>query len=193
MSKRFGLLGGAFDPIHLGHLILASETKRQFQLDRIIFIPTFVSAHKHKAIVASYEHRFAMVKLAISGQKDFVVSDIESRADGPSYSVNTLKLLQADDPEASYFFVIGADGLAQMDTWREPEKILQLATLIVAPRPGFRTASHRKYGPFQTVDMPLIGISASDLRRRVKEDSSIRYLVPESVEAYMRDNRLYRD
>ncbi len=190
MSERLGVLGGAFDPIHLGHLILASEAKRQLDLHRVLFIPTYQSAHQDKMIATTFEHRCAMASAAVSGQAHFMVSDIESRVTGKSYTVATLSLLKNIYRDSALFFIMGADSLEQFDTWHEPDQVLKLATVVVAHRPGHEPELSGK--SIKLIEMPLIDISASEIRRRVREGLPIRFMVPEAVEEYIVRTGLYR-
>ena len=190
MSERLGVLGGAFDPIHLGHLILASEAKRQLDLHRVLFVPTYQSAHQDKIIATTFEHRCAMARVAVSGQAHFIVSDIESRVTGKSYTVGTLSLLKDIYRDSSLFFIMGADSLEQFDTWHEPDKVLKLATVVVADRPGHEPELRGK--SIKLIEMPLIDISASEIRRRVHDGMPIRFMVPEAVEEYIVRAGLYQ-
>jgi nicotinate-nucleotide adenylyltransferase len=187
------VLGGAFDPIHLGHLILASEAKRQLNLHRVLIVPTFDSAHQEKVIRTSFEHRCAMVKLAVADQPDLVLSEIESRLAGKSFTVNTLELLKTIYCESEIDFIIGADNLDQFDTWHDPDRILSLATVVVAHRPGHQPLLKGRAAAMKLIEMPLIDISASDIRRRVHENLPIRFMVPKAVEEYISRSALYRN
>jgi nicotinate-nucleotide adenylyltransferase len=193
VSDRLGVLGGAFDPIHLGHLILASEAKRQLNLHRVLIVPTFDSAHQEKIIQTSFEHRCAMIKLAVADQPDLVLSDVESRLTGKSYTVNTLELLRTIYCESKIDFIIGADNLDQFDTWHDPDRILSLATVVVAHRPGHQPLLKGRAAAMKLIEMPLIDISASDIRRRVHENLPIRFMVPKAVEEYISRSVLYRN
>jgi nicotinate-nucleotide adenylyltransferase len=193
VSERLGVLGGAFDPIHLGHLILASEAKRQLNLHRVLFVPTFASAHQDKTIQTSFEHRCAMIKLAIADQPDLMLSDVESRLVGKSYTANTLVLLKSIFSESEIDFIIGADSLDQFDTWHDPDRILSLATVVVGHRPGHQPVLKGRAAAMKLIEMPLIDISASDIRRRVHENLPIRFMVPKAVEEYISRAALYRN
>ena len=195
---RLGLYGGTFDPIHLGHLILAEQCREACGLDRIWLIATGSPPHKPGGRTA-VGHRLEMVKIAIAGHPAFVASDIEARRPGPHYSVETLEAIRRDHPEDELFFLIGADSLADLPTWREPDRIARLATIVVVNRPGIEEAdaSHLPdFGPgshpLAWVSIPPVGIASSDLRRRLAEGRSIRYMVPRGVEAYIEAHGLYR-
>jgi nicotinate-nucleotide adenylyltransferase len=195
---RLGLYGGTFDPIHLGHLILAEQCREACELDRVWLIVAGSPPHKPGGRTA-VGHRLEMVRVAIAGHPAFAASDIEAKRPGPHYSVETLEAVRRDHPDDELFFLIGADSLADLPTWREPERIAQLATIVVVNRPSidevdpaglpdFGPASH----PLSWVSIPPVGIASSDLRRRLAEGRSIRYMVPRGVEAYIEAHGLYR-
>jgi nicotinate-nucleotide adenylyltransferase len=183
---RTGLLGGSFDPIHHGHLILARAAKEELALDRIIFIPANKSPHKTDTKPATPEDRWAMVNLAIRGEDSFEASDLELRRPAPSYTVDTLQEFKARFPGDEFTLLIGADNAATFDTWREPDEIRRLARIAVLDRAG-TAAAH---------DWPvvhrLIDISSTDIRARLAAGRSIRYLTPGSVCDYIQSHRLYR-
>jgi nicotinate-nucleotide adenylyltransferase len=195
---RLGLYGGTFDPIHLGHLILAEQCREACGLDRVWLIATGSPPHKSGGRTP-IGHRLAMVRIAIAGHPAFVASDIEARRPGPHYSVSTLEAVRRDHPDDELFFLIGADSLADLPSWREPERIAQMATIVVVNRPGIEEVDPSRlpdFGPgshpLAWVSIPPVGIASSDLRRRLVEGRSVRYMVPRGVEAYIEANGLYR-
>jgi len=196
---RLGLFGGTFDPIHLGHLILAEACREACGLDRVWFVVTATPPHK-RGERTSVQHRLEMARIAVAGNPAFAVSEIEARAeDGPHFSYRTLERLRAERPEEDLFFLIGADSLADFPTWRHPERIAELATVVVVNRPGIDPAvlsAPPDYGPsarpMLRVDIPPVGIASTGLRRRVAAGLSIRYQVPRGVEAYIAQHGLYR-
>jgi nicotinate-nucleotide adenylyltransferase len=196
---RLGLYGGTFDPVHLGHLILAEQCREACGLDRVWLIATGSPPHKPGGRTP-VGHRLEMVRIAIAGHSAFAASDIEAKRPGPHYSVETLEAIRRDHQDDELFFLIGADSLADLPTWREPERIARLATIVVVNRPGleevdpgrlpdFGPGSH----PLAWVSIPPVGIASSDLRRRLAEGRSIRYMVPRGVEAYIEAHGLYRE
>jgi nicotinate-nucleotide adenylyltransferase len=196
---RLGLFGGTFDPIHVGHLILAEQCREACGLDMLWFVVAGAPPHKPGDRTAA-SHRLEMVRIAIAGHESFAVSEIETQRPGPHYSVETLEAVRREQPDAELFFLIGADSLADLPGWREPERIASLATIVVVNRPGLDQvdlASLPDFGPgshpLVGVTIPPIGISSSDLRRRLVEGRSIRYMVPRGVEAYIKAEGLYRD
>jgi nicotinate-nucleotide adenylyltransferase len=195
---RLGLFGGTFDPIHMGHLILAEACREACALDRVWFVVAGAPPHK-PGDRTSVADRMEMVRIAIAGQPAFEVSDLETRRPGPHYSVETLEEVRRQRPEDELFFLIGADSLADLPQWRQPERIVALATVVVVDRPGIATGLTSRWPdlspssrPFRMVTIPPIGIASNDLRRRVAEGRSIRYQVPRGVEAYIEAHGLYR-
>jgi nicotinate-nucleotide adenylyltransferase len=195
---RLGLFGGTFDPIHQGHLILAEQCRESCRLDRVWFVVTGAPPHKagERTAVA---HRLEMVRIAIAGHSAFAVSEIEASRPGPHYSVETLEAIRRDQPTDEMFFLIGGDSLADLPSWREPARIAQLATIVVCNRPAVDSGEPThlpNFGPdahpLMAVAIPPIGIASSDLRQRLAEGRSIRYMVPRGVEAYIEVQGLYR-
>jgi nicotinate-nucleotide adenylyltransferase len=196
---RLGLFGGTFDPIHLGHLILAESCREACELDRVWFVVAGAPPHK-PGDRTSVADRIEMVRIAIAGNPAFEVSDLETRRPGPHYSVETLEEVHLQRPEDELFFLIGADSLADLPQWRQPERIAALATLVVVDRPGVGLGLSSRWPdlgpsarPFRMVTIPPIGIASHDLRRRVAEGRSVRYQVPRGVQAYIEAQGLYRD
>ena len=196
---RTAVFGGSFNPIHFGHLLLADEVRDALDLDWILFVPAAVPPHNSPAYLAPAADRYAMVELAVAAQPRFAVSDLELRRAGPSYTVDTLEALRI--PREDLFLIVGSETFMDLLTWREPRRIAQLARIVVVPRVGSafdpESAAVRKVVR-EIGDEPLIvratslPISASDLRRRVREGRSVAYRLPESVAAYIQAKRLYR-
>jgi nicotinate-nucleotide adenylyltransferase len=195
---RLGLFGGTFDPIHLGHLILAESCREACRLDRVWFIVTASPPHKSAGRTA-VAHRLEMARLAVAGHSAFEVSEREAATPGPHYSYQTLEALQKERPDDDLWFLIGADSLVDLPTWRHPERVAAAATLVVVNRPGIdppvparlESALGPQARPIHHVSIPPIGISSSDIRARRAAGRSIRYLVPRAVEAYISEHRLY--
>jgi nicotinate-nucleotide adenylyltransferase len=190
---RLGLYGGTFDPIHLGHLILAEACREACALDRVWFVVAGAPPHKPGGRT-DVNHRIEMVRLAIAGNPAFEVSEIETRRPGPHYSVETLETIAAEHPRDELFFLIGADSLVDLPHWRSPERILSLASLVVANRPGFEPPPFdipAEARPIHRVTIPPIGIASHEIRRRRLEGQTIRYQIPRAVEAYMDAQGLY--
>jgi nicotinate-nucleotide adenylyltransferase len=201
MNERVGVMGGTFDPIHLGHLILAEQARATLGLGRVLFVPAGEPWRKAGRRIAPVADRVAMVEAALAGDPYFDVSRVESERRGPSYTADTLAVLQAQlGPAAELFFILGQDALADLPFWHEPARIVARARLAVGARAGWRVADAVALeqtvpgilGRMDVVPMPRIAISSTDIRRRVAEGRSIRFLVPASVEAYIYAHGLYR-
>ncbi len=191
---KTGILGGTFNPPHVGHLIVAERVREELALDTILFIPSGVSPHKQHLQPVDATCRMEMVRLAVQGQSLFNASDIEVSRGGVSYTVDTLEQLKQLHPGDNLFLLIGMDNLTEFNTWKSPEKIVELAGLVVMTRPGFEpNGVLQEYRKKLTLcQVPEIGISSSEIRERVKQGKSVRYLVPQAVESYIHARKLYR-
>lgn len=194
MGRRVGIMGGTFDPVHLGHLVAASEVAHAFALDEVVFVPTGEPWQKSDRTVSPAEDRYLMTVVATAADPRFSVSRVDIDRPGPTYTVDTLRDLRrslGDDVEL--FFITGADALAQILSWREPEAVLREAHLVGVTRPGHDLADPGlPAGAATLVEVPALAISSSDCRARVARDEPIRYLVPSGVEAYVHKRGLYR-
>ena len=196
---RLGILGGTFNPLHLGHLICAQEAHLQLGLDRVILMPAARSPHKpFDDEDPGAEHRLALCRLAVAGDQRFEVSSIEVDRPGPSYTVDTLMELHSRESDSELHLIVGGDVAAGLPTWREPEQVLSLAKLEVATRRGTaRSSIEQALGTLSGgaraafFEMPDIGISSTDVRHRVGMGEPIRYLVPDAVANYIDEHRLY--
>ena len=190
---RIGMFGGTFDPPHLGHLLLAECARETLGLDRVVFVPARVAPHKVGRGMTPVEVRLRLLRAALRGT-GFALSTLEVRRPGPSYTVDTLEALKRLYPEAELHLLVGADSLLDLPTWRDPARILALATLAVARRPGFRAARVSKAVRRRVRWLPNapVEISASDLRARVAEGRSIRFLTPPAVERLVARLGLYQ-
>ena len=220
-SKRIALFGGSFDPIHLGHLAVAIEILKQVKVDRVWFLPAFQSPNKSIDSTTLPEHRLAMVRLAIEGCTDFEVCDLELKRSGPSYTYKTLEELHRAEPETRWYWILGLDTFFDLPRWKNFHRILELADLIVAPRPGYddskinetltelgvdarlaRPSSNPAKGvyPVETgrldhqihfLTQPLIDFSSSEIRRRFHHNPSIKKMLPPPVVQYIMDHHFY--
>lgn len=197
--QRLGLLGGTFDPIHLGHLVIASYAADALSLDHVLFLPAQTPPHKLGRAISPVEHRLAMVERAIAGDERFTLSTLDLRSEAPSYTADLVERLAADEPGSELYFIAGADSLRDFPTWREPARIIAAAHLAIAGRPGFEITDamlnavpdlRNRVALFES---PLLDISATDLRLRVRTGKTIRYVVPDAVASYIAEHRLYRD
>ena len=189
---KIGLLGGTFDPPHLAHLVLAQTALDELKLDEIWFIPAFRPPHKRGERVSSFAHRLAMLRLAIRGNKRFKVLTIEKEKGGLSYTVETLPLLRRKHPNTHFFLLLGSDNLAELSSWKEPEKVFSMAQPVFAHRPRTEETLPTWLEHAVWLSNPRLEISATDLRARVRAGRTIRYLIPETVELYIRKKGLYR-
>lgn len=202
-KRRVGIMGGTFDPIHIGHLILAECAYEQFQLDRVQFLPSGNPPHKtDRTDGATDEERLEMVSLAIRDNPHFSLDVEEMRRTGYSYTSDTLDALRKLHPDTDYFFIIGADSLMSFDSWYEPERISRNCVLLAAVRDGLSEAVmeekmnelHRRFGTeVRLLRTPSIDISSTDLRYRRQEGRSLRYYVPDAVLDYMEKKGVYRE
>ena len=196
---RVGVFGGTFDPVHIGHLIAAERATELLALDEMLFVPAGEPWFKADEPVTDAEHRLNMVRLAVESNPRFSVSDVEVVRPGPSYTIDTLEELRSHAGEGTKFFlVLGLDALAEMHRWRSPERVFDLATVVGVSRPGAEFDSGALYAalPYSAervimLDVPMVDVGATELRRRAAEGSSLRYLVPDSVERYIREHDLY--
>ena len=196
---RIGILGGTFNPPHLAHLVCAQEAHRELGLDRVLFVPASIPPHKPVEAEPGSHHRLEMCRLAIDGDDRFAVSDLELHREGPSYTVDTLKELSSQSPTNELFLILGGDIAAGLPQWREPERVLELATVAIARRRGTaRGTVQRALDQLRGGDrarffaMPRIGISSTMVRRRVRAGQPIRYFVPDGVLEYIETHGLYR-
>ena len=193
MTKRIGIFGGTFDPIHLGHLLLAETARRLLALTRVLFIPARVPPHK-SVVATSPEQRYRMVDLACDDNPHFEVSDLEIRREGPSYTVETLRaLMRAATPDTKHFLLIGADSASDLESWKDYDALLDESAVVVLGRPGHEATNlaPAALGRLTFLDTPLVQISSSEIRRLAGRGDSIRYLVTDPVERYIRSEGLY--
>ncbi len=218
MSLRLGILGGTFNPIHYGHLAAAEEVSNRLSLERVLFVPSFIPPHKQEEEVPSAVHRMEMVRLAIAGNPLFQPSDIEIIRGGRSYTIDTIETLRQTWREVELYFIMGLDSFLEIQTWNRWEKLMTLCGFVVLSRPGYRFQDLSKIDFMKSADeelaaldrgtrtraaicsselavflemIPLYDISSTDIRRRIKEGRSIKYLLPDAVETYIIKNKLY--
>jgi nicotinate-nucleotide adenylyltransferase len=198
MSRRIGVMGGTFDPIHLGHLVAAEEARWQFDLDRVVFVPAGRPWQKPVGVTPP-EDRYRMTVIATASNPAFTVSRLEIDHPGPTYTIDTLRRLRAELEDGTrLYFIIGADAVLQILTWKEPDQVLAEAEFIAATRPGFDLDRLVSQVPdaddrVHRMEIPALAISASDIRARVARGAPIHYLVPDGVARYIHKHGLYRD
>lgn len=185
------LFGGTFNPVHIAHLVMAAEVVDFLGIRPVVFVPSAVPPHKHAAEAAPAHHRLRMVELAVSGDDRFTVSRVEIDRPGPSYTIDTVRRLGAD-PDDTYF-VVGSDAVAEMDEWHRIDELRRMCRFVVLVRPGvdYEALPARHLQRALRLDVPRLDISSTDIRRRIAEGRSISYMVPKSVEEYIRREGLY--
>lgn len=200
---KIGIYGGSFDPVHLGHLLLAECAREQLHLDRVLFVPTATPPHKVEQAMTPGRDRVEMLRLATGGVEAFEVNSYEVDRGGVNYTYETLAHFHAEDSQAELFFLLGADMFTDLPNWRHPERVCELALPVAVGRPGWARideailagiVSPERFEAIRAhrVDMPLVDLSSTDIRRRVAAGLSIRYRVPRAVEMYIYSQRLYR-
>ncbi len=197
--NEIAIFGGTFDPIHLGHLLIAEQVNNKYSLDQIIFMPAGRPPHKVNKVISSSKDRLKMVDLAIRDNEYFVSSNYELEKEGKSFTAETLRYFNSQDIAKRIYFIIGADSLLDIFNWREPDYLLKYAHYIVAHRPGYDFSAFyqdEKYKPYleriSILDTIQVDISSSRIRNLVKNDKSIRYQTPDIIIDYINDNNLYR-
>jgi nicotinate-nucleotide adenylyltransferase len=201
---KIGIFGGTFDPIHIGHLIIAEHACEELHLDKLLIIPAAIPPHKQGEKITNAKHRLQMVKLAAKSNSKFIVSDIELKKTGVSYSIETLELIKKKmGKSAVYYLIIGSDMVPDLHTWKEIGRLTEMSTFVVAIRPGLTKRELkkmrlrlpmpvRKRALSNIMLNPLVDISSTEIRERIIKRKSFRYMVPEKVEKYIIKHRLYK-
>jgi nicotinate-nucleotide adenylyltransferase len=201
---RVGVFGGTFDPVHVGHLILAEQCREQARLEEVLFVPAALPPHKRQQPLTPFAQRVEMLALALAGQPAFRIDEVEKDRPGPSYTADTLDTLAARRPGDGLFFIIGSDSLNDLPLWYEPRRILQRAALLVVRRADWPVCTAEELRGllrlesdfplrYEVVEAPLITLSSRDIRRRIATGQSVRYMIPRAVEAYIEEKGLYRE
>jgi nicotinate-nucleotide adenylyltransferase len=192
-TRRVGIMGGTFDPIHHGHLVAASEVSQLYELDEVIFVPTGEPWQKSHRQVSPAEHRYLMAVIATASNPRFWVSRVDIDRAGPTYTIDTIRDIAEQRPGADLHFITGADALSEILSWRQAEDALRLARFIGVTRPGYELSDdHLPTDAVQLLDVPAMAISSSDCRDRVRRGHPVWYLVPDGVVQYINKHRLYR-
>ena len=187
---RVGIMGGTFNPVHNGHLMIAEQVRSQLDLDKVVFVPDNEPPHVDRKTAIAGADRLAMLKRAVADHPQFAVSDMELVRGGRSYTIDTIKELRQRHPENDYYFIIGGDMVAYLPKWYQIDELVKLVTFVGVVRPGYeRTSAY----PITWVDVPEFAVSSTLIRRLVKTGGSIRYLVPEGVREYIEEKGLYRE
>lgn len=189
---RLGVMGGTFDPIHHGHLVAASEVQTRFGLDEVVFVPTGQPWQKDAREVSPAEHRYLMTVIATASNPRFTVSRVDIDRPGPTYTIDTLRDLHNERPDAELFFITGADALAQILSWKDADELFELAHFIGVTRPGYVLSESGLPADRVTLqEVPAMAISSTDCRARVERAEPVWYLVPDGVVQYVNKYRLY--
>lgn len=190
-APRIGVMGGTFDPIHHGHLVAASEVAHSFGLDEVVFVPT--GQPWQKSGVSDSEHRYLMTVIATASNPSFTVSRVDIDREGPTYTIDTLRDLKAQRPDAEFFFITGADAVAQILSWRDHDELWELAHFVAVSRPGHVLSTDGLPSDnVSQLEVPALSISSTDCRSRVSEGDPVWYLVPDGVVQYIAKHHLYR-
>lgn len=201
--QKIGIMGGTFNPIHIGHLVIAEEVRCRFDLDKIIFIPAGNPPHKDYKNITAGKHRYQMTLLATIDNPYFDVSSIELAREGITYTIDTITTLREKcDKDVDLYFITGADSIIELSTWKQVDKLLNLCKFIAATRPGFdiakiedkvRELEARYNKSIYSLSVPALQISSTDIRNRINQGMTVKYLLPESVEHYINKHNLYRE
>ena len=196
---KVGIFGGTFDPVHLGHMIIAEQVMGELGLSHVVFVPGGIPPHKEASSVrASAEDRFDMVEAAVEGNERFSVDRVEVDAGRPMHSVETVQILKERSPDDEWFFITGADEVSNLLAWKDPDRLLEEVVMVAATRPGYNLskldhleAGLRNFDRIFPVECTRVDVSATGIRRRILQRKSVRYLVPEEVYQIIKDRRLY--
>lgn len=200
--NRTCIMGGTFDPIHYGHLVVAEEVRHRFGLDKVVFIPAARPPHKINQKISDHVHRINMARLATASNKFFEVSPLEMERQGPSYTIDTVREVKKCYGVAEVYFITGADAVLEIITWKDAGDLLAMCTFIAATRPGYnlkclkenlRSLPEKILENIIPLEVPALSISSTDIRRRIREERSIKYLLPESVEDYIFQHEIYKN
>jgi nicotinate-nucleotide adenylyltransferase len=193
-SNKIGIMGGVFDPIHIGHLFTAEEARMRLNLDKVIFVPCLQPSHKRSDLVTDIKHRLKMTYMAIEDNPFFEVSEIEVNRSGPSYTIDTIKeFRKIYGWQTDIFFITGADAFLEIDSWYKKDELLKLCKFVAATRPGYdlNKLNNNFKDVLQIMEIPALAISSTDVRYRVKNSLSIKYIVLDVVRKYIYVNKLY--
>ncbi len=190
---RVGVMGGTFDPVHHGHLVAASEVAARFGLDEVVFVPTGHPTFKQDQDVTVAEHRYLMTVIATASNPSFTVSRVDVDREGLTFTVDTLRDLKAQRPDAELFFITGADAIEQILTWKDAEELFTMAQFVAVTRPGHTLTVDGLPGDrVHVLEIPALAISSTDVRERARAGQPVWYLVPDGVVQYIAKHRLYR-
>ena len=183
------IMGGTFDPIHYGHLMAAEQVRHRFNCDKVLFIPAARSPHKTDSVISPAKHRLAMTRLAIASNSYFEVSTLEINRSGLSYTIDTIKAIKKIYCPKQLYFITGADAILGIAEWKNPEELLKLCYFVAVSRPGYDIDNLQQ--KIISIDIPALAISSTEIRRRVRAGEPVKYMLPESVEEYIKKQQLY--
>ena len=201
--QKIAVMGGTFDPIHFGHLAAAEAVRTELNLEKVLFLPAGRPAHKQNQIITEPKSRFIMTALAVANNPNFEASSLEIERPGTTYTIETIKqLITIYGSEAEIYFIIGADSVFELPSWYKVRELLRICKIVVVTRPGFdnevleqkiNELTEEYNGDIYLIEIPSLEISSTDIRDRIKTGKSIKYLLPESVESYIKENDIYRE
>ncbi len=191
---NWGIMGGLFDPIHYGHLTLAEQAREAFSLNGVLFVVSCNPPHRHEKPIASFENRLQMAGLATDSNNFFMVSDLEKELDGPGYTLSMVELLKDRYSDVIWHLILGADNVESFELWHRPEELIKKVKILVGGRPGYKTESNNSAWnkAVYHFEMPLMEVSSTLIRQRLKEGRSIRYLLPDEARTFIEKKGLYR-
>ncbi|HLR03821.1 MAG TPA: nicotinate-nucleotide adenylyltransferase [Virgibacillus sp.] len=185
--KNIGILGGTFDPPHIGHLIIAEAVRERISLEKVWFMPSYEPPHKQNAY-SSVGHRLNMLELSLRDNPYFSINEIETKRHEKSYTVDTMEELTKQEPDSRFHFIIGADMVEYLPHWKNIDRIIELVTFIGVKRAGYHIHTHY---PVKEVEVPMVNISSTMLRNRIHQQKSVKYLIPDKVQEYIKEHHLY--
>lgn len=200
--KKIGIMGGTFNPIHFAHLILAENAYEQFNLDEVVFMPSKRPAYKDLSELVSNEHRMNMIKAAIEGNDHFSISDMEYHREGNTYTADTLRELNRNNPDEEYYFIIGGDSLLELEKWYQPETVLSLSHVVASSRSDIsdqeiedkiKELNDKYHSDIELLKVPSMDISSKMIRSRLEQNQTVRYFLPEAVLQYIKCHDLYKN
>lgn len=191
-KRRIGIMGGTFDPIHHGHLVAASEVQHRFNLDEVVFVPTYTQPFKTRQNATDPEHRYLMANVATASNPRFSVSRVDIDRKGVTYTVDTLREIRKEYGEVELYFITGADALSRLEEWKDCEELLTMAHFVGVTRPGHRLEG-KLLEKAQVIEIPALAISATEIRERVRQGAPVWYLVPDGVVQYIAKYGIYQD
>ncbi len=193
-GDKWGIMGGLFDPVHYGHLALAEHAREAFSLSGVLYVVSFNPPHRREKQMASFDNRLQMVKLVTGNNDFFTVTDLEKELEGPGYTLSMVELLKSRYPDVIWHLILGADNIESFELWHKPEDLIKEVKIVVGGRPGYKAEPNNSHWneAVSYFEIPLMEVSSTLIRQRVKSGQSIRYMVPENVLSFIEEKGLYR-